>query len=73
MPSARLPECPGRVVIHRDDAVTCTANTCPSNLPRGTWFALHSSFRRCGLVHGDGCPECSFAAPAGVGYRADGG
>ncbi len=55
-----LPECPGTVVIHRDNAVSCTTNTCPRNLPRGTWFSLHASFTPCEAAGGAECPDCAF-------------
>ena len=65
-----LLECPGTVVIHQDESVSCTENTCPGDLPRGPWFSLHSSFVRCSAaLGGSGCPSCEFRAPATGGIR----
>ena len=56
--------CSGTVVVHRDQSVSCTDDTCPRDLPRGTWFSLHSSFVRCSIaLGGDGCLYCEFGAP----------
>ena len=64
MRTTSLLECPGTVVIHRDQSVSCTTNTCPSDLPRRTWFSLHSAFVRCSTaVGGDGCGYCEFDVP----------
>jgi len=51
-----LPEwCWGTVVVHRYDAVTCTRDTCPTDLPLETWFSHHTSFVTCSV---DDCPHC---------------
>jgi hypothetical protein len=33
-----LPECLGTAVVHRGDAVTCTRDSCPRDLPLEIWF-----------------------------------
>jgi len=54
-----LPECLGTVVVHRNDAVTCTRDTCPRDLPPESWFGYHASFVVCRV---DACPNCEFDA-----------
>ena len=62
--------CPGTVVVHRDQSVSCTRNQCPNHLPRGMWFSLHSSFVRCSIaLGGQGCLYCDFEAPMPMGLR----
>jgi hypothetical protein len=62
-----LPECSGTVGVHRDEAVTCTDDTCPRDLPKALWFSLHSSFVRCGTALDTGdCPNCGFETPVDV-------
>ena len=65
MYQSTLPPCSGTVVVHRDEAVTCTIDTCRRDLPRGTWFSLHDSFVYCPEWLGVGrmCPDCGFSAP----------
>ena len=63
-----LPECVGTVVVHRDDIVTCTRDTCPRDLPLETWFSHHSSFVTCRT---DDCPHCGFNAPGRSGHGDD--
>ena len=60
-----LPLCSGTVVIHRDDAATCTSDACRRDLRRGVWFSIHSRFVHCPeAVKGDGrCPDCGFGSP----------
>lgn len=55
--------CPGTVTVHRDLAVSCSADTCQRDLPRAYWFSLHGSFSRCTEARGadETCPECGFA------------
>lgn len=55
-----LPECLGTVVIHRHDAVSCTRDTCPRDLPLESWFRHHASFITCSS---DDCPYCRFNDP----------
>ena len=70
MRTTSLLECFGTVVVHRDQAVSCTDDSCPTDLPRGTWFSLHSSFVRCSTaLGGDGCVYCEFDAPVTAGTR----
>ena len=70
MRTTSLLECPGAVVVHRDQSVSCTADTCPRDLPKVMWFNLHSSFVRCSTaLGGDGCLYCEFDVPATVGTR----
>src|SRR5579863_2329658 len=74
MEARSLLECEGTVVVHRDDSVSCTDDRCPHDLPRGTWFSLHSSFVRCSTaLGGDGCLYCQFdaAVPAGTRRQRD--
>ena len=53
--------CSGTVTVHRDNAMTCTSPACPRHVAQDTWFALHSSFLVCAVVHGPhGCPDCAF-------------
>jgi|GEM_PF-5168015 len=54
--------CQGTVVVHCDDAVTCTTDTCPKDLGRGIWFSIHATFVRCPETsdRGQGCPDCGF-------------
>ncbi len=61
------PPCAGTVVVHRDDAVTCSADTCPKDLGRGVWFSIHATFVRCPEAwgRGQGCPDCGFRAIGG--------
>lgn len=61
-----LPECLGTVVVHRDDAVTCTRDTCPRDLPLETWFSHHTSFVTCSS---DDCAYCRFNDPVPVPRR----
>jgi len=58
--------CSGTVVVHRDGAVTCTTDTCRTDLGRGPWFSTHSSFVRCTetLDRSRRCPDCGFETPA---------
>jgi hypothetical protein len=68
MRSTSLLECSGTVVVHRDQSVACTHDTCPRDLPRRTWFSLHSSFVRCSTaLGGDGWRYCELDAPVTVG------
>jgi len=60
-----LPECLGTVVVHRDDAVTCTRDTCPRDLPLETWFSHHTSFVTCKT---EDCPHCQIEAPVQLGH-----
>lgn len=70
MRTTSLLECFGTVVIHRDQSVSCTDDTCPHDLPRGTWFSLHSSFVRCSTaLGGEGCASCEFDLPGVKGIR----
>ncbi|HTT86987.1 MAG TPA: hypothetical protein VMF60_06450 [Acidimicrobiales bacterium] len=56
-----MPLCPGTVIVHRDDAMTCTSHRCPKQLTRGDWFKIHSSFVPCSVAHGGAeCPDCEF-------------
>ena len=56
-----LPEwCLGTVVVHRYDAVTCTTDTCPTDLSLETWFSHHTSFVTCRT---DACPHCVIDPP----------
>ena len=67
MRSTSLLECSGTVGVHRDEAVTCTDDTCPRDLPMAMWFSLHSSFVRCSAaLDTDDCPNCGFEAPTDV-------
>src|ERR1700719_1008601 len=69
MRTTSLLECQGTVVVHRDQSVSCTDDTCPRDLPRGTWFSLHSSFVRCSTaLGGTGCLDCDFDLPRTVGH-----
>ena len=62
-----LSERSGTVGVHRDEAVTCTSDTCPRNLPMPMWFSLHSSFVRCSTaLDTDDCPNCGFETPVDV-------
>jgi len=61
-----LRECLGTVVVHRDDAVTCTRDTCPRNLPLEMWFSHHTSFVTC--ITALDCPHCGFDAPVQSGH-----
>ena len=61
-----LPECLGTVVVHRDDAVTCTRDTCPRDLPLETWFSHHTSFVTCSTALE--CPHCGFDPPVQSGH-----
>jgi hypothetical protein len=61
-----LPECVGTVVVHRDDAVTCTRDTCPRDLPLETWFSHHASFVTCSTALD--CPHCGSDAPVQSGH-----
>ena len=64
MRTTSLVECPGAVVVHRDQSVSCTDDTCPRDLPKALWFSLHSSFASCSTaLGGDGCLYCEFDAP----------
>ena len=51
--------CLGTVVVHRYDAVTCTRDTCPRDLPLESWFSHHTSFMTC--LNKD-CPHCGSGA-----------
>jgi hypothetical protein len=63
MRTTSLLECPGAVVVHRDQSVSCTDDTCPRDLPKALWFSLHSSFGSCSTaLGGDGCLYCEFGA-----------
>jgi hypothetical protein len=63
-------ECSGAVVVHRDQSVSCTDDTCPRDLPKVMWFNLHSSFVRCSTaLGGAGCLYCEFEVPVTVGTR----
>lgn len=67
MRTTALLACPGAVVVHRDQAVSCTDDTCPRDLPRGTWFSLHSSFVQCRTSFDiDDCPDCGFETRVNV-------
>jgi hypothetical protein len=59
-----LPACSGTVVFHRDDAVTCTSGTCPSDLSKGVWVSLHRRFVRCDETLGltGPCRDCGFSS-----------
>lgn len=63
--TAPLPRCPGTVVVHRDDAVTCTSGTCQRDRPKGIWLSIHSKFVYCAEALGGAipCPDCGFEAP----------
>jgi hypothetical protein len=64
MRTTSLLDCQGAVVVHRDQSVSCTDDTCPRDLPKALWFSLHSSFVRCSTaLGGDGCLYCEFDAP----------
>jgi hypothetical protein len=64
-----LLECTGTVVVHRDDSVTCTTDTCPRDLPVETRFSLHTSFVTCGNAFDtDDCPHCGFDASTQLGH-----
>jgi hypothetical protein len=68
MRTTSLFECSGIVGVHRDEAVTCTSDTCPRDLPMAMWFSLHSSFVRCSTaLDTDDCPNCGFETPVDVG------
>jgi hypothetical protein len=61
MQAIPFPErCLGTVVVHRYDAVTCTRDTCPRDLPLESWFSHHTSFMTCTT---NDCPHCGFDAP----------
>ena len=67
MQSTSSLECSGTVGVHRDEAVTCTDDTCPTELPMAMWFSLHSTFVRCSTaLHTDDCPNCGFETPVDV-------
>jgi hypothetical protein len=54
--------CEGTVVVHKDGAVSCTANECNPHLRRRLWFSLHMHFVHCvDAMGGSGCAECGFA------------
>jgi hypothetical protein len=58
-----MPLCPGTVIVHRDDAMTCTSRSCPKQLTRGDWFKIHASFVPCSVAHSaGGCPDCEFGS-----------
>ena len=61
-----LPECLGTVVVHQNDAVTCTRDTCPIDVSAETWFSHHSSFMTCNT---DNCPHCVFDALVKLGQE----
>lgn len=60
-----FPECLGTVVVHRDDVVTCTRDSCPRDLLLETWFSYHTSFVTCRT---DSCPHCGLNAPVQFGH-----
>jgi hypothetical protein len=61
-------QCSGIVKVHRDEAVTCTSDACPRDLPMSMWFSIHSSFVRCSsALDIDNCPYCGFETPVTVG------
>ena len=67
MRSTSLLECSGTVGVHRDEAVTCTDDTCPRDLPMAMWFSLHSSFVRCSTaLDTEDSPNCGFETPVDV-------
>ena len=67
MRTTSLLECPGAVVVHRDQSVSCTDDTCPRDLPKALWFSLHSSFVRCSTtLDADDSPNCEFETPVDV-------
>lgn len=68
MQAMPLPECLGTVVVHRDDAVTCTRDSCPRGLSLESWFSHHTSFVTCKI---DECPHCSFNAFVPLGHGDD--
>ena len=56
-----MPLCPGTVIVHRDQAMTCTSGRCASQLTPAEWFKIHSSFVPCTVAHRHGgCPDCAF-------------
>ena len=60
-----MPLCPGTVIVHRDDAMTCTSRRCPQQLTREDWFKIHASFVPCSVAHrhsGGECPDCDFGS-----------
>jgi len=59
-----LPECVGTVLVHHNDLVTCTRNSCPRDAPLETWFSFHASFVTCSA---DDCPYCRCGAPVQLG------
>jgi len=60
-----LPECLGTVVVHRADAVNCTRDSCPRDVPLETWFSFHTSFVMCRTRD---CPHCVFDAPVQMSH-----
>ena len=59
--SMPTPLCRGTVIVHRDEAMTCTSRTCPRHLPPTQWFGIHSTFVPCSVAAGPrGCPDCQF-------------
>jgi len=59
--STPMPLCPGTVVVHRDEAMTCTSLTCPRHLSQAQWSGIHSTFVPCSAAAGpEGCPDCRF-------------
>ncbi|MGA2521940.1 MAG: hypothetical protein ABSG81_14130 [Acidimicrobiales bacterium] len=69
--STPVPPCSGTVLVHEDDAVTCTSDECPRHLARTKWFSVHSTFVPCRTVAGpEGCPDCDFQSPVIVDMAA---
>ncbi|HTZ07673.1 MAG TPA: hypothetical protein VMB72_01295 [Acidimicrobiales bacterium] len=64
----RLPHCPGIVVVHHDQSMTCTQESCRADdelYPRGSegWLLAHAAFYGCDAVLRH-CPRC--AQPSSV-------
>lgn len=59
----RLPHCPGIVVVHHDQSMTCTQPSCQADgdlYPRGSegWILAHVAFYGCDVVLRQ-CPRCA--------------
>ena len=56
-----MPRCPGTVVVHRDQAMTCTSERCPAPPTPADWFDVHASVVPCTVAHREGnCAVCAY-------------